>query len=148
MKIILVINMTVYTTLDSMYKALGRQIESSLNKMADDVVKEAKEIIWREFYQQYTPKEGGYQRTYQLLNGCMHGRVVKSGNTYSIEIYMDDSTAKLGYDENHVYDVWLDAAAGWHGTVEQTEGRYWEALRDFTFDNWRRLLIKHGLNVV
>lgn len=144
--------MATYNNLDSLYKALGKQIEVSLGKMADDVVREAKEIIWREFYVQYTPKDpayGGYQRTEQLLNGCIRSAVKHSGNTYTVEIYMDDSTATLGYVDDEIYDVWLLAASGIHGHEGiKTKGRYWQEIRNFVFDNWADLLIKNGLNVV
>ena len=141
--------MAMYNNLDSLYKALGKQVEVSLSKMATDLVELATKLIWEEFYQQYTPKEGGYERTYQLLSGCVRSAVKHTGNSYIVEIYMDGSTATLGYKSNEIYDVWLLAASGIHGYEGiQTEGRYWESLKEYVFDNWRQLLIKNGLNVI
>ena len=140
--------MATYNNLDSLYKALGVMVEKSLNKTADKIVEQAKQIIWDEFYKLYTPKEGGYERTWQLLNGCVRSRIIKKSNTYSVEIYMDDSTATQGYDDNEIYDVWLLASVGFHGNLGvQTDGKYWVELKKYVFDNWKQLLIKNGLNV-
>ena len=39
---------------------------------------------------------------------------------------MDETTAK-GYRDDPIMEVWIKASKGWHGSVEQTEGRYWES---------------------
>jgi len=135
------------TNIAGLQRDIEKSIYKALDKMADDIVEEAVKIIENEFYSQYTPKS--YQRTEQLLRGCVRSKVKKNGSTFSVVIYMDDSTATQGYKSDEIYEVWLLASAGIHGTPSiQTEGRYWEELRKYVFDNWRGLLKKHGLNVI
>lgn len=135
------------TNVAGLQRDIEKSIYKALDKMADDIVEEAVNIIEREFYLQYTPKS--YQRTEQLLRGCVRSKVKKNGSTFSVVIYMDDSTATQGYKENEILEVWKLAATGIHGTPSiQTEGRYWEELRKYVFDNWRGLLKKNGLNVI
>lgn len=136
--------MAAYNSLDQLYKALGKQIEKSLDKTAEQLLTKAKNLIMTEFYNQFTPEE--YVRTWQLLDGCVRSSVTHSNNTYSVEIYMDETTAN-GYRDDPIMKVWLNASRGWHGSVEQTEGRYWEAFLEYTMKSWKTLLIKNGLNV-
>jgi len=137
--------MATYNNLDSLYKALGKQIESSLDKTADKLVTEAKNLIMREFYNQFQPEQ--YIRTWQLLDGCVRSKIIHTNNSWAVEIFMDETTAK-GYRDDPIMNVWLKASRGWHGSVEQTEGRYWESFIEYTMKSWKTLLIKNGLNVV
>lgn len=139
--------MATYNSLDQLYKAMGKQIESSLSKTANDLVERATELIWQEFYQQYTPKEGGYERTMQLLNSVMKTNVKRQNNTYSVEIYLDPTNVQ--YNDSNVMDIFLMASQGIHGNSNiQTDGKFFEEFINETMKSWKTLLIKNGLNVV
>ena len=78
--------MATYNNLDSLYKALGKQIEVSLSKTATDLVEKATQLIWEEFYQKYTPQgKDAYERTFQLLNSVVKNSVKHTGGTYSVK---------------------------------------------------------------
>ena len=77
--------MATHNNLDSLYRALGKQVEKSLDKTADKLVAEAKNLIMTQFYNQFTPDQ--YVRTWQLLDGCIRSSVTHSNNTYSVEIF-------------------------------------------------------------
>lgn len=139
--------MATVNSLDQLYKALGKQVESSLNKTANDLVELATKLIWEEFYQQYTPKEGGYERTYQLLNSVIRSKIQHSGSTYSVEIYLDPENVQ--YDDSNVMDIFLMSSQGIHGNSNiQTDGKFFEEFINQTMKSWKSLLIKNGLNVV
>ena len=139
--------MATYNTLDQLYKAMGKQIEVVLSKTANDLVERATELIWQEFYQQYTPKEGGYERTMQLLNSVMKTNVKRQNNTYSVEIYLDPTNVQ--YNDSNVMDIFLMASQGIHGNSNiQTDGKFFEEFINETMKSWKTLLIKNGLNVV
>jgi hypothetical protein len=136
---------TTYNNLDSLYKALGKQIEVSLNKTANDLVELATKLIWEEFYQAYNPKV--YERSYRLLNSVMKTNVKKSNNTYSVEIYLDPSG--VDYNSIDALQAFLLASEGYHGNRNiQTDGKFWESFMNETIKSWKTLLIQHGLNVV
>ena len=137
--------MATYTSLSALVNGIGKQVEIALNKTADDLLIKAKNLIMTQFYDQFTPEQ--YVRTWQLLDGCVRSNVIHSGNTWSVEIFMDETTAK-GYRDDPIMNVWLKASRGWHGSVEQTDGRYWESFIEYTMKSWKQLLIKNGLNVI
>lgn len=139
--------MPTYNNLDSLYKALGKQIEGSLSKTATDYVERATELIWDKFYKEYTPKEGGYERTYQLLNSVMKTAVKKQNNTYSVEIYLDPTG--VNYADTSALEVFLLASEGYHGNKNiKTDYEFWKMLVDEAMKTWRSYLIKNGLNVI
>ena len=140
--------MATYNNLDQLYKALGKQIEVSLSKTANDVMELAKGFIMTEFYNQY-PNPKSYQRTYDLLESVTKTKVSHTGNTYTVEVYLDPTSAR-GYADDDPLLVWNLAAAGIHGNtgVEVTKGRFWETTKKEFFDNYKKYLIKHGLNVI
>ena len=143
--------MASYNNLDSLYKALGKQIEVSLNKTANDLVELATKLIWEEFYQQYTPRGSKnylpYERTYQLLNSIVRSKIQHSGSTYSVEIYLDPSG--INYKDADAMDVFMMASEGIHGNQNvQTDGKFFEEFIKETMKSWKILLVKHGLNVV
>jgi hypothetical protein len=137
--------MGTYNSLDQLYKALGKQIESSLSKTANDLVELATKLIWEEFYQAYDPKV--YERSYRLLNSVMKTSVKKSNNNYTVEIYLDPSD--VDYSSIDALQAFLLASEGYHGTTDiQTDKKFWESFMNQTLDSWRSLLIKNGLNIL
>lgn len=137
--------MATYTSLNALYKGIGKQAEKALNKTANDVVERATDLIWERYYKLYHPKE--YVRTYQLLNSVMRSKVSLSGDTYSVEIYLDPTGVQ--YATQDVLSVFLLASEGFHGSKDiETEGKFFKELVDEVMANYKSYLIKHGLNVI
>ena len=140
--------MATYNNLDSLYKALGKQVEVALSKTATDLVEKATQLIWEEFYQKYTPQgKDAYERTFQLLNSVVKSSVKHTGGTYSVEVYLDPNGVQ--YADQNVMDIFILASEGYHGNKSiKRDGEFFKELVKHAFDNYRSYLIKHGLNVI
>ena len=135
------------TNIAGLQRDIEKKIEVALTKTASDLVERATELIWEKFYKEYTPKEGGYERTYQLLNSIMKTKVTKQANTYSVAIYLDPTG--VIYKSDPAIDVFLLASEGYHGTKSiETDFKFWVMFVNEFFGEWREYLRKHGLNVV
>lgn len=137
--------MAAYNNLDSLYKALGKQIEKSLDKTADELVGKAKNLIMTRFYALYDPKE--YTRTFQMLDSVVRSRIKKIPNGYSVEIYLDPTG--VTYESIDAWSSFLLASEGYHGSKEiETKGKFWDEFVKETMSEWRDLLVKSGLDVM
>ena len=101
-------------------KALELKVVATLELVAEDVKKEIDEALQR-YYDEYDPAFGKmltswfYQRTDQLKNCCKIGQPKISGNTISIEIYLDIDS--LSYDTHGAdpYKTVVAANSSLHG---------------------------------
>lgn len=110
----------VIKNLGQFAKALEPKVVATLELVAEDVKKEIDDALQR-YYDEYDPAFGKlltswfYQRTDQLKNCCKIGKPKISGNTISIEIYLDIDS--LSYDTHGAdpYKTVVAANAGLHG---------------------------------
>jgi hypothetical protein len=66
------------------------------------------------YYDSYTPVEGGYTRTYNLLNSLRISPIIQEGNTLKISVYFDRDAAthsslfgvEAGYVANLINEGW------------------------------------------
>ena len=110
-------------------KALEPKVVATLELVAEDVKKEIDEALQR-YYDEYDPTFGKmltswlYQRTDQLKNCCKIGQPKISGNTISIEIYLDIDSLSYNTPGADPYKTVVAANSGLHGgwdvsTMEQ-----------------------------
>ena len=110
-------------------KALEPKVIATLELVAEDVKKEIDEALQR-YYDEYDPFFGKmltswfYQRTDQLKNCCKIGQPKISGNTISIEIYLDIDSLSYNTPGADPYKTVVAANSGLHGgwdvsTMEQ-----------------------------
>ena len=101
-------------------KALEPKVVATLELVAEDVKKEIDEALQR-YYDEYDPAFGKmltswfYQRTDQLKNCCKIGQPKISGNTISIEIYLDIDSLNYESPGADAYKTVVAANAGLHG---------------------------------
>ena len=114
-------------------KALEPKVVATLELVAEDVKKEIDEALQR-YYDEYDPmpydddailmKTYWYYRTEQLLNCCRIGTPKISGNTISIEIYLDIDSLSYNTPGADPYKTVVAANSSLHGgwdvsTMEQ-----------------------------
>ena len=110
-------------------KALESKVVATLELVAEDVKKEIDEALQR-YYDEYDPSFGKilsswfYQRTDQLKNCCKIGQPKISGNTISVEIYLDIDSLSYNTPGADPYKTVVAANSGLHGgwdvsTMEQ-----------------------------
>ena len=110
-------------------KALEPKVVATLELVAEDVKKEIDETLQR-YYDEYDPTFGKmlsswfYQRTDQLKSCCKIGQPKISGNTISIEIYLDIDSLSYNTPGADPYKTVVAANSGLHGgwdvsTMEQ-----------------------------
>ena len=101
-------------------KALEPKVVATLELVAEDVKKEIDEALQR-YYDEYNPAFGKmltswfYQRTDQLKNCCKIGQPKVSGNTISIEIYLDIDGLSYSAKGADPLKTVIAANAGLHG---------------------------------
>lgn len=163
-------------------KALEPKVVATLELVAEDVKKEIDKAI-DDYYDEYDPnpysegrlayKKYWYNRTYQLKDCCKIGKPKISGNTISIEIYLDIDSLQYDTPGADPYKTVVAANSGLHGgwdvsTMEQipwsvisgNDGtsygggtQIWEEpIREF-IDNGKLITLfkkcarQHGLNI-
>ena len=114
-------------------KALEPKVVATLELVAEDVKKEIDDALQR-YYDEYDPmpydddamlmKTYWYYRTEQLLNCCRIGTPKISGNTISIEIYLDIESLSYSAPGADSYKTVVAANSSLHGgwdvsTMEQ-----------------------------
>jgi len=101
-------------------KALEPKIKATLELVAEDVKREIDDALQR-YYDEYDPTFGKllaswfYQRTDQLRNCCKIGKPKITGNTISIEIYLDIDSLDYDTPGADPYKTVVAANAGLHG---------------------------------
>ena len=160
-------------------KALEPKVVATLELVAEDVKKEIDEALQR-YYDEYDPTFGKmltswfYQRTDQLKNCCKIGQPKISGNTISIEIYLDIDSLSYNTPGADPYKTVVAANSGLHGgwdvsTMEQipwsvisgNDGtsygsgtQIWEEPIRELIDNGKLITLfkkcarQHGLNII
>ena len=161
-------------------KALEPKVVATLELVAEDVKKEIDEALQR-YYDEYDPAFGKmltswfYQRTDQLKNCCKIGQPKISGNTFSIEIYLDIDSLSYDTPGADPYKTAVAANAGLHGgwdtsnfasgqvtwgSISDNDGTKWgsgtqiweEPIREL-IDNGKLITLfkkcakQHGLNI-
>lgn len=114
----------VIKNLGDFAKALAPQVKQTLELVAEDVKKEIDEALQR-YYDEYDPeydlsmdqyaRHFWYNRTYQLLDCCKIGTLKVTGNTISIEIYLDIDSLDYQTSGADPYKTVVAANAGLHG---------------------------------
>ena len=110
-------------------KALESKVVATLELVAEDVKKEIDEALQR-YYDEYDPSVRAsitsfyYHRTDQLKNCCKIGQPKISGNTISVEIYLDIDSLSYNTPGADPYKTVVAANSGLHGgwdvsTMEQ-----------------------------
>ena len=101
-------------------KALKPQVVATLEKVAEDVKKEIDKAIDK-YYSEYDPSARQivgrywYGRTDQLRNCCKIGQPKISGNTITIEVYLDIDSLNYESPGADAYKTVVAANAGLHG---------------------------------
>ena len=119
----------VIKNLGQFAKALESKVVATLELVAEALKKEIDEALQR-YYDEYDPAFGKmlsswfYQRTDQLKNCCKIGQPKISGNTISIEIYLDIDSLSYNTPGADPYKTVVAANSGLHGgwdvsTMEQ-----------------------------
>ena len=123
----------VIKNLGQFAKALEPKVVATLELVAEDVKKEIDKAI-DDYYDEYDPnpysegrlayKKYWYNRTYQLKDCCKIGKPKISGNTISIEIYLDIDSLQYDAPGADPYKTVVAANSGLHGgwdvsTMEQ-----------------------------
>lgn len=117
------------------------------DKMADGVKRTIEEFI-KFYYQEYTPEF--YSRTWEFLNSVVKTDVVKRGNSWCAEVYIDTS---ITYDNDWTMKGTAEYAnEGLHGNVKVGDMRFWcdvmEEIHSPEFINrFADFLKSKGLNV-
>ena len=119
----------VIKNLGQFAKALEPKVVATLELVAEDVKKEIDKAL-QDYYDEYDPSVRAsitsfyYHRTDQLKNCCKIGQPKVSGNTISIEVYLDIDS--LSYDTKGAdpYKTVVSANSSLHGgwdvsTMEQ-----------------------------
>ena len=110
-------------------KALEPKVIATLELVAEDVKKEIDKAL-QDYYDEYDPSVRAsitsfyYHRTDQLKNCCKIGQPKISGNTISIEIYLDIDSLSYNTPGADPYKTVVAANSGLHGgwdvsTMEQ-----------------------------
>ena len=110
-------------------KVLEPKVVATLELVAEDVKKEIDKAL-EDYYDEYDPSIRAsltsfyYHRTDQLKNCCKIGQPKISGNTISIEIYLDIDSLSYDTPGADPYKTIVAANAGLHGgwdvsTMEQ-----------------------------
>lgn len=128
-------------------KALEPKVVATLELVAEDVKKEIDDALQR-YYDEYDPmpydddamlmKTYWYYRTEQLLNCCRIGTPKISGNTISIEIYLDIESLSYSTPGADSYKTVVAANAGLHGgwDVGEMVQIPWENISDNNGKSW------------
>ena len=159
-------------------KALEPKVVATLELVAEDVKKEIDEALQR-YYDEYDPTFGKmltswfYQRTDQLKNCCKIGQPKISGNTISIEIYLDidslsyntpgadpyktvvaaNSSLHGGWDVSTMEQIPWSVISGNDGTSYGSGTQIWEEPIRELIDNGKLITLfkkcarQHGLNI-
>lgn len=159
-------------------KALEPKVVATLELVAEDVKKEIDEALQR-YYDEYDPSFGKmltswfYQRTDQLKNCCKIGQPKISGNTISIEIYLDidslsyntpgadpyktvvaaNSSLHGGWDVSTMEQIPWSVISGNDGTSYGSGTQIWEEPIRELIDNGKLITLfkkcarQHGLNI-
>lgn len=129
----------VIKNLGQFAKALEPKVVATLELVAEDVKKEIDKAI-DEYYDEYDPnpysegrlayKKYWYNRTYQLKDCCKIGKPKISGNTISIEIYLDIDSLQYDAPGADPYKTVVAANSGLHGgwDVSTMEQIPWSAI--------------------
>ena len=114
----------VIKNLGQFAKALEPKVVATLELVAEDVKKEIDKAI-DDYYDEYDPnpcsegrlayKKYWYNRTYQLKDCCKIGKPKISGNTISIEIYLDIDSLQYDAPGADPYKTVVAANSGLHG---------------------------------
>ena len=110
-------------------KALEPKVVATLELVAEDVKKEIDKAL-QDYYDEYDPSVRAsitsfyYHRTDQLKNCCKIGQPKVSGNTISIEVYLDIDSLSYNTPGADPYKTVVAANSGLHGgwdvsTMEQ-----------------------------
>ena len=159
-------------------KALEPKVVATLELVAEDVKKEIDEALQR-YYDEYDTAFGKmltswfYQRTDQLKNCCKIGQPKISGNTISIEIYLDidslsyntpgadpyktvvaaNSSLHGGWDVSTMEQIPWSVISGNDGTSYGSGTQIWEEPIRELIDNGKLITLfkkcarQHGLNI-
>jgi hypothetical protein len=150
--------MPSFDSVKNLQSYIEKQTELFLVKAGERVRDIIKDYIQERFYNQYSPSE--YIRTYQLLNSVTCTDVVKVGNTYQLEVYLNTEGVNYnswfeGHRESIEPEIIFEAASeGWHGAT-QTDGRFIEEAK-YDLQNgisynilldFQKYMISKGINV-
>ena len=159
-------------------KALEPKVIATLELVAEDVKKEIDEAL-EDYYDEYDPAFGKmltswfYQRTDQLKKCCKIGQPKISGNTISIEIYLDIDSLSYNTPGADPYKTVVAANSSLHGgwdvstmeqipwsTISSNDGtsygsgtQIWEEPIRELIDNGKLITLfkkcarQHGLNI-
>lgn len=128
-------------------KALEPKVVATLKLVAQDVKAEIDKALQR-YYDEYDPmpydddamlmKTYWYYRTEQLLESCRIEKPVVSGNTISIEIYIDIDSLNYTSRGADPFKTVVAANAGLHGgwDVGEMVQIPWENISDNTGKSW------------
>lgn len=126
-------------------QVLKPQVVSTLEKVANDVKKEIDKAI-NKYYSEYDPStrqsftDFYYKRTDQLRNCCKVGEPKISGNTISIEVYLDIDSINYESSGADAYKTVVAANAGLHGgwnTSSFASGQVtWGSISDNDGSRW------------
>lgn len=110
----------VIKNLGQFAKALEPKVVATLELVAEDVKKEIDKAL-EDYYDEYDPSIRAsltsfyYHRTDQLKNCCKIGQPKISGNTISIEIYLDIDSLSYNTPGADPYKTVVAANSGLHG---------------------------------
>lgn len=94
------------------------------DKMADGVKRTIEEFI-KFYYQEYTPEF--YSRTWEFLNSVVKTDVVKRGNSWCAEVYIDTSiTYDNGWTMRGTAEQANEGWHGWHHGVQVGDSHFWD----------------------
>ena len=163
-------------------KTLEPKVVATLELVAEDVKKEIDKAI-DDYYDEYDPnpysegrlvyKKYWYNRTYQLKDCCKIGKPKISGNTISIEIYLDidslqydtpgadpyktvvaaNSSLHGGWDVSTMEQIPWSVISGNDGTSYGSGTQIWEEPMRELIDNGKLITLfkkcarRHGLNI-
>ena len=172
----------VIKNLGQFAKALEPKVVATLELVAEDVKKEIDKAI-DDYYDEYDPnpysegrlayKKYWYNRTYQLKDCCKIGKSKISGNTISIEIYLDidslqydapgadpyktvvaaNSSLHGGWDVSTMEQIPWSVISGNDGTSYGSGTQIWEEPIRELIDNGKLITLfkkcarQHGLNI-
>lgn len=120
------------------------------DKMADGVKRTIEEFI-KFYYQEYSPEF--YTRVWNFLNSVVRTDVVKKGNAWCAEVYIDTS---ITYDNDWTMQGTAEQAnKGWHGwyhAVQVGDSHFWDDAMEEIYspefmNRFADFLRSKGLNV-
>ena len=134
----------VAKTQSELNKALEKQVIAWLEEKRRALPELLRSFIMAAYYDEYEPSSL-YHRKYRILEAIMASKIVKQGNVYYIEIYLDPDAVSYNpafwtyydeYGERHSTEIQGDSsefvfqniANGVHGRPEYgvTSGRFWK----------------------